>query len=98
MPNKRKLTEATQSIQPLSSPLSRFAVIVSFLFHISHSAQDHYESKHQMLPRIAVISSLHLPKFERVLERSMIACLLGLFRTERLAREMSAVTRVIDIL
>lgn len=51
-----------------------------------------------MLPGIAVISSLHLPKFERVLERSMIACLLGLFRTERLAREMSAVTRVIDIL
>lgn len=28
----------------------------------------------------------------------MMACLLGLFRTERLAREMSAVTRVIDIL
>lgn len=28
----------------------------------------------------------------------MMACLLGLLRTERLAREMSAVTRVIDIL
>lgn len=28
----------------------------------------------------------------------MMACLLGLFRTERLAREMSAVTRVMDIL
>lgn len=28
----------------------------------------------------------------------MMACLLGLFRTERLASEMSAVTRVIDIL
>lgn len=28
----------------------------------------------------------------------MMACLLGLFRTERLAREISAVTRVIDIL
>lgn len=39
-----------------------------------------------------------VPKLERVLERSMMACLLGLFRTERLAREMSAVTRVIDIL
>lgn len=39
-----------------------------------------------------------IPRFERVLERSMMACLLGLFRTERLAREMSAVTRVIDIL
>lgn len=51
-----------------------------------------------MLPGIGVISGPHLPKFERVLDRSMIACLLGLFRTERLAREMSAVTRVIDIL
>lgn len=39
-----------------------------------------------------------LPKLERVLERSMMVCLLGLLRTERLAREMSAVTRVIDIL
>lgn len=39
-----------------------------------------------------------VPKLERVLERSMMACLLGLLRTERLAREMSAVTRVIDIL
>lgn len=28
----------------------------------------------------------------------MMACLLGLLRTERLAREMSAVTRVMDIL
>lgn len=28
----------------------------------------------------------------------MIVCLLGLFRTERLASEMSAVTLVIDIL
>lgn len=51
-----------------------------------------------MFPGIAVISSTNVPKFERVLERSMMACLLGLFRTERLAREMSAVTRVIDIL
>lgn len=51
-----------------------------------------------MFPGIAAISSLYVPKFERVLERSMMACLLGLFRTERLAREMSAVTRVIDIL
>lgn len=51
-----------------------------------------------MFPGIAVISALNVPKLERVLERSMIACLLGLFRTERLAREMSAVTRVIDIL
>lgn len=41
---------------------------------------------------------MHLPRLERVLERSMMACLLGLFKTDRLAREMSAVTRVIDIL
>lgn len=39
-----------------------------------------------------------LPRLERVLERSMMVCLLGLLRTERLAREMSAVTRVMDIL
>lgn len=39
-----------------------------------------------------------LPKLERVLERSMMVCLLGLFRTERLASEMSAVTRVMEIL
>lgn len=45
-----------------------------------------------------MICSSYVPKFERVLDRSMMACLLGLFRTERLAREMSAVTRVIDIL
>lgn len=28
----------------------------------------------------------------------MMVCLLGLLRTERLAKEMSAVTRVMDIL
>lgn len=39
-----------------------------------------------------------LPRLERVLERSMMMCLLGLLRTERLAREMSAVTRVMEIL
>lgn len=38
------------------------------------------------------------PRLERVLERSMMMCLLGLLRTERLAREMSAVTRVMEIL
>lgn len=38
------------------------------------------------------------PRLERVLERSMMVCLLGLLRTERLAKEMSAVTRVMDIL
>lgn len=39
-----------------------------------------------------------LPRLERVLERSMMVCLLGLLRTERLANDMSAVTRVMDIL
>ena len=39
-----------------------------------------------------------LPRLDRVLERSMIVCLLGLLRTERLAREMSAVTLVMGIL
>ena len=39
-----------------------------------------------------------LPRLDLVLERSMMVCLLGLLRTERLAREISAVTRVIDIL
>lgn len=39
-----------------------------------------------------------LPKLDLVLDLSIIACLLGLFNTERLAREMSAVTLVMDIL
>jgi hypothetical protein len=39
-----------------------------------------------------------LPKLDLVFERSIIALLLGLFRTDLLAREMSAVTLVIDIL
>lgn len=39
-----------------------------------------------------------LPKLERVLDLSMMALLLGLLRTDLLAKEMSAVTRVIDIL
>ena len=39
-----------------------------------------------------------LPKLDRVFERSIIALLLGLFSTDLLAREMSAVTLVIDIL
>lgn len=43
-------------------------------------------------------SIIYLPKLDLVLDRSIIACLLGLFNTERLASEMSAVTRVIDIL
>lgn len=39
-----------------------------------------------------------LPRLDLVLDLSIIACLLGLFNTERLAREMSAVTLVMDIL
>lgn len=38
------------------------------------------------------------PKLDLVFDRSIIALLLGLFRTDLLAREMSAVTLVIDIL
>ena len=33
-----------------------------------------------------------------MLDLSIIACLLGLFKTERLASEMSAVTLVMEIL
>lgn len=40
----------------------------------------------------------HEPKLERVLDRSIRAFLPGLLRMERLAREMSAVTRVMVIL
>ena len=39
-----------------------------------------------------------LPRLERVLDRSMMALLLGLFSTDLLAKDMSAVTRVMDIL
>lgn len=39
-----------------------------------------------------------LPKLDLVFDRSIIALLLGLFSTDLLAREMSAVTLVIDIL
>lgn len=36
----------------------------------------------------------YLPKLDRVLDRSIKAFLPGLLRIERLAKEMSAVTRV----
>lgn len=39
-----------------------------------------------------------LPRLERVLDLSMMALLLGLFSTDRLANDMSAVTLVMDIL
>lgn len=39
-----------------------------------------------------------IPKLERVLDRSIKAFFPGLLRTDRFAREMSAVTRVIVIL
>lgn len=41
---------------------------------------------------------IHIPKLERVLDRSIKAFLPGLLSIDRLAREMSAVTRVIVIL
>jgi len=48
--------------------------------------------------KILSISLCTSAKLDRVFERSIIALLLGLFRTDLLAREMSAVTLVIDIL
>lgn len=39
-----------------------------------------------------------LPRLDRVLDLSMMALLLGLLRTDLLANDISAVTRVIDIL
>lgn len=39
-----------------------------------------------------------LPRLERVLDRSMMALLLGLLSTDLLANDMSAVTLVMDIL
>lgn len=39
-----------------------------------------------------------LPRLERVLDLSMMALLLGLFSTDLLANDMSAVTLVMDIL
>lgn len=39
-----------------------------------------------------------LPRLERVLDLSIMALLLGLFRTDLLASDISAVTRVIEIL
>lgn len=47
---------------------------------------------------VEVSSGVLVPKLERVLDLSMMALLLGLFRTDLLAKEISAVTRVIDIL
>lgn len=41
---------------------------------------------------------LDLPWLERVLDRSMMALLLGLLSTDLLANDMSAVTLVMDIL
>lgn len=72
----------------------------SWLFH---SREKAIFSLHVWIESTALYSHLldsiiYLPKLDLVLDRSIIACLLGLFNTERLASEMSAVTRVIDIL
>lgn len=64
----------------------------NFLFHIPPPPQ----SLNGCLAKWRSLSVL--PRLERVLERSMMVCLLGLLRTERLASDMSAVTRVMDIL
>lgn len=42
--------------------------------------------------------SINIPKFDLVLDLSIIALLLGLLSTDLFASEMSAVTLVIDIL
>lgn len=66
-----------------------------------HSLSTFPKSFPQVLP-IVIDTQLHtkyLPILEDLLlERSIIARLLGLFRTERLASAISAVTLVIDIL
>lgn len=43
-------------------------------------------------------ANIYSPKLERVLDLSMMALLLGLLRTDLLASDISAVTRVIVIL
>lgn len=57
-----------------------------------------HQQSYILVPTWAVHEALILPKLERVLDRSMMALLLGLLRTDLLARDISAVTRVIDIL
>lgn len=52
----------------------------------------------ESLKTVAKLSTVFLPKLERVLDLSMMALLLGLLRTDLLANDISAVTRVIDIL
>lgn len=72
----------------LHNPFALQALILNWLSHLQ--GKSHFL---RVRFRVAV-----LPRLERVLERSMMVCLLGLLRTERLANDMSAVTRVMDIL
>lgn len=44
------------------------------------------------------MSAGDIPRLDLVLDLSIMVLLLGLFSTDRLAKEMSAVTLVIDIL
>lgn len=90
---------------PLSLPLSRLSLIASFLsfalfffFFLTGLLENIINQNTRCSQGLRWFLGADLPKLDRVLERSMMACLLGLFRTERLASEMSAVTRVIDIL
>lgn len=48
--------------------------------------------------RETTCEEVFLPRLERVLDRSIMALLLGLFRTDLLAKDISAVTRVIEML
>jgi len=65
-------------------------------YHLVRSA--HWWPQQKTFKWLQLIGDGHLPKLDLVLDLSIIACLLGLFKTERLASEMSAVTLVMEIL
>lgn len=60
----------------------------------NHSQSQHLQDVH-IIERTVPVA---LPRLERVLDLSMMALLLGLFSTDLLANDMSAVTLVMDIL
>lgn len=73
-------------------------VLISCAGWLIVSASRTTSCKDRASSKILSISLCTSAKLDRVFDRSIIALLLGLFRTDLLAREMSAVTRVIDIL
>lgn len=58
-------------------------------------SQKHWFRAHNVH---TICGEAFLPRLERVLDRSIMALLLGLLRTDLLANDISAVTRVIEIL